>query len=61
MVWWFVGLAVVIAALAIVLHRRGTSWADSDGMRDAGAPDAPEAFRARPEGMGGMSGGGSGS
>ena len=57
MIWWLVGFAVVIAALALVLRRRGSSPGGSDTLRDAGAAGSPEAFRARQEGMGGMNGG----
>jgi hypothetical protein len=59
-IWWIVGLVVVIAALGFVLQRRGSSSGSGpDGMRDAGATQAPEAFRNRPEGTGGMGGSGS--
>ena len=58
MIWWIVGLVVVIAVLGYVLQRRGaSSGADGAGMHDAGATLAPEAFRNRPEGTGGMGGG----
>ena len=59
MIWWIVGLVVVIAVLGFVLQRRGASSSGEDGpgMHDAGATLAPEAFRNRPEGTGGMSGG----
>jgi hypothetical protein len=58
MIWWLIGFAATIAALTLVLRRRGSSSADSDTLRDAGAAASAEAFRARQEGMGGMNGGG---
>ncbi|QGN57391.1 hypothetical protein [Nostocoides sp. HKS02] len=54
MIWWLMGFAVVIAALALVLRRRGASPTGSDTLHDAGAAHAPQAFRARQEGTGGM-------
>lgn len=58
MLWWLIGFAVAIAALTLVLRRRGASPIGSDTLRDAGAAHAPQAFRARQEGTGGMNGGG---